>query len=289
MNKLCRDVVALGAVAWLSALIVGVAAIPGRADGVVCANRDALPHPANGYVGWWNGASAVCVGPHHVVSAGHVGGRVGGVFWMRGVTYHAVSIRRHPQQDVQLIQIQERLPDYHRLADEVNVGDLGILGGFGRTAGGSFNGGYDWNGAQTETWGANTIDNSSWLIVINFTDPGAPSAVTNESTFAGNDSGGGLFVRGIAGDLRLAGIAVSVSGYNESRYGDTAYCLNINTIRGWLTCAADFDHSGEVSVQDVFSYCAAWSGGDASADIDGIPGVTWADLLVFLNAYLVGC
>ncbi|MFN7020411.1 MAG: GC-type dockerin domain-anchored protein, partial [Phycisphaerales bacterium] len=168
-------------------------------------------------------------------------------------------------------------------------GDACILGGFGRTAGGELGNGYDWTGAQAETWGANTIDNAGWLTVISFTDPSHPSAVPHESIFAANDSGAGLFVRSAEGDLRLAGVAVSVGSNGASRYGDLAYCLNIDFVRAWLACEADFDFSGSVTVHDLYAYYAAWSDNSPRADIAGGEGVGYDDLVAFLALYLAGC
>jgi len=209
------------------------------AEAIVCANRDALDTPANGYVGWWNGSSAVCVGPNWIVSAKHVGGTVNGLFWMRGVSYRAVEIRQHPTQDIQIIRVAETLPGYHRLATNVTAGDLAILGGYGNTAGTAVANGFDWTGAQAETWGANLIENAGTLIVIDFDSPGSSTAVPNESIFAVHDSGAGLFVYGLDGSLELAGVAVSVTGYGSSVYGNSAFCLNMDFLRTWIQPTVD--------------------------------------------------
>lgn len=279
--------------AFLSLFVLLACAVPaGRAQAVVCArgSEDLLTLPDNGYVGWWNGSSAVCIGPRQVVSAAHVGGEVGGVFWMRGNSYHAVSIRRHSSQDVQVIELAEPLPGYHRFADGVRAGDRGVLGGFGRTAGNQLADGYDWSGAQAEAWGENTIDNAAWLIVVSFTNPADPSAVPHESTFAGNDSGGGLFVRLASGELRLAGIAVGVTGIGESQYGGLASCLNVEAFRSWVEgCRADFNRSGAVTAEDLFDFVESWSIHSESADLNRDVAVTFEDMLLFIRAYLVGC
>lgn len=54
-------------------------------------------------------------------------------------------------------------------------------------------------------------------------------------------------------------------------------------------CRADFNGSGDVSVQDVFDFLVAYFGGQPSADINGIDGVTVQDIFEFLVFYFAGC
>jgi hypothetical protein len=54
-------------------------------------------------------------------------------------------------------------------------------------------------------------------------------------------------------------------------------------------CAADFNCSGAVSVQDVFDFLAAYFSGDARADFNGAGGVSVQDIFDFLAAYFAGC
>lgn len=208
-------------------------------DAVVCANREPMPAPVAGFVGWWNGSSAVCIAPNWIISAKHVGGDVNGTFWMRGESYRAVEVVRHATQDIQLIRVAETLPGYHTLASGVEAGDLAVLGGWGRTAGNTVAGGYDWTGPQQETWGANLINNAGTLIVIDFDSLDADDSVPYESLFAVNDSGAGLFVYSAGGTLELAGIAVSVTGWNQTVVGNAAFCVNLAYLRGWIDPIVD--------------------------------------------------
>jgi hypothetical protein len=130
--------------------------------------------------------------------------------------------------------LADTLPGYHLLASDVRAGDRAVLGGYGNTAGNAVAGGYDWNGAQAETWGANTIDNAGSLIVIDFDNPGASDAVPHEALFAVHDSGAGLFVYADDGSLELAGTAISVTGWNQTVYGNLAYCINLDYLRNWI-------------------------------------------------------
>jgi len=54
-------------------------------------------------------------------------------------------------------------------------------------------------------------------------------------------------------------------------------------------CIADFNHSGAVSVQDIFDFLAAYFLGSPTADINGASGVTVQDIFDFLAAYFTGC
>lgn len=204
------------------------------AHAIVVANNDPMPAPLDGYVGTWNGSSAVCIAPNWIVSARHVNGVVGGMFTMRGRQYRAVEIRQHPTQDIQLIRVAETLPGYHMLATGVSAGDPVILGGWGVTNGNPVTNGYDWTGPRRETWGANTIQTTGSFHVIRFDDPASPSAVPHEAIFAVNDSGAGLFVVAPDGSLQLAGIANSVTGFGQSVYGNSAFCLNLEIVRAWI-------------------------------------------------------
>lgn len=54
-------------------------------------------------------------------------------------------------------------------------------------------------------------------------------------------------------------------------------------------CAADFDGSGAINVQDIFDFLAAWFAGEPRADFDGTGGNTVADIFGFLAAWFAGC
>ncbi len=56
-----------------------------------------------------------------------------------------------------------------------------------------------------------------------------------------------------------------------------------------LNCPADFNGNGEVTVQDIFDFLAAYFVGDASADFNGAGGVTVQDIFDYLAAYFTPC
>ena len=197
---------------------------------------DEMSAPSEGYVGTFNGSSGVAIGAHWFISAKHVGGSVNSMFTMKGVTYRAVQIVQHPTMDIMLVRVAETLPGYHTIAEDADVqsGSPCVLGGWGVTAGDALSDGWNWNGPHKETWGANLIDSAGSIISIQFDGPSSGIAVPHEATFAVNDSGGGLFVYGPEGDLRLAGIAVSVTGWGSSRYGNAAFAISLPQLYNWI-------------------------------------------------------
>ncbi len=62
---------------------------------------------------------------------------------------------------------------------------------------------------------------------------------------------------------------------------------------GWLRdispCAADFNNSGDLSVQDIFDYLNAWFNTDPRADFNNVGGLTVQDIFDYLNAWFAGC
>lgn len=197
---------------------------------------DPMPPPPNGWVGRYCESSCVAVGRFWFVTARHIGGNVGQGIVMRGHQYIVVEIIPHPLYDVQLLRVAEELPGWHGMASNVAFGDPCILGGWGATAGGELpnSGGYNWNGPHVETWGANVIESEGALLAIRFDNPSSANAVPREAIYAINDSGAGLFVHGPDGSLQLAGIAISVSGFGQSQWSNSAFALNVDLYRTWM-------------------------------------------------------
>ena len=54
-------------------------------------------------------------------------------------------------------------------------------------------------------------------------------------------------------------------------------------------CAADFDCSGVVTLQDLFDFLAAYFAQDPRADVNGANGVTIQDVFDYLVAYFARC
>jgi outer membrane protein assembly factor BamB len=54
-------------------------------------------------------------------------------------------------------------------------------------------------------------------------------------------------------------------------------------------CAADFNNSGTVSVQDIFDFLAAYFASDSRADVNASGAVTVQDIFDYLLVYFAGC
>lgn len=81
-------------------------------------------------------------------------------------------------------------------------------------------------------------------------------------------------------DAGFSGTADAFADYDQWVY------VNFTTPPG---CPADYDCSGTVSVQDVFSFLQLYFAGDARADFNAVGGVTTQDVFDFLGAFFAGC
>jgi hypothetical protein len=251
----------MGRAGWCAAALLSALWLAEPARAIVCANRDEMSNPSDGWVGNWNGSSGVAISNHWLITAKHVGGGVNGIFALRGLAYRAVEIVQHPTMDVQLVRVAEELPGYHHLADtdEVDAGLPCVLGGWGVTAGDALpDGGWAWNGQRKETWGANMIDGAGALLSLQFDDPASPTGVPHEALFAVNDSGGGLFVFGPTGEMKLAGIAVSVTGWGSTKYGNAAFALNVAEMHNWIMPYVDPSKPLTSSVEAPRALLGGW-------------------------------
>lgn len=61
------------------------------------------------------------------------------------------------------------------------------------------------------------------------------------------------------------------------------------TVPACVACAGDFNHSGVVTVQDVFDFLAAYFSGSATADVNNSGSVTLQDIFDYLTAYFTPC
>ncbi len=110
---------------------------------------------------------------------------------------------------------------------------------------------------------------------------GACPAAPNTALTCNDDACGAGGTRSIAQVIGVAGTTyrIRVGGFNGAT-GTGA--LNV-------FCAADFNQSGAVTVQDIFDFLAGYFGGSPNADINGAAGITVQDIFDFLATYFGGC
>ncbi|MFN7021456.1 MAG: kelch repeat-containing protein [Phycisphaerales bacterium] len=68
--------------------------------------------------------------------------------------------------------------------------------------------------------------------------------------------------------------------------GTTPVSLSVQVT---VSCPADFNNSGTVTVQDIFDFLAAYFGGDMRADVNNSGTLTVQDIFDFLAIYFAGC
>jgi hypothetical protein len=118
-------------------------------------------------------------------------------------------------------------------------------------------------GWATETFAANPNANAiRWGTLYNFRFDAQRAPVTGTITL-------GLFRPGAAEEptsIRVAGLPVPAD-----------------------TCRADYDHSGGVTLQDIFDFLAGYFSGQVGADINADGAITVQDVFDFLAAWFQGC
>jgi hypothetical protein len=78
-------------------------------------------------------------------------------------------------------------------------------------------------------------------------------------------------------------IMVSCSAAAGSFRGPGSTCVPL------VCCRADFNRSGQLSVQDIFDFLAAYFAQSPTADVNGSQLVSVQDIFAFLASYFAGC
>lgn len=190
--------------------------------------------------GWqWQAAAGLCataVGPHHAVTARHLGLSKGASLNFGGINYPVLAVTNAPNSDFALVELAGSLPAFAPLYTETNeVGRPLVMFGRGTQRGNPVLApdgsgvlrGWGWAGNDGRLrWGTNavadtdtgTADNgfAGDVLVGTF----GPDAGDSTGTLSTGDSGGGVFVRDDAGQWRLAAVNYAVeSGFNTVTNG----------------------------------------------------------------------
>lgn len=182
------------------------------------------------WVGDWGSFQGTVIGPHQFLSARHVGGQVGDIFFFNGVRYAATAFFDDPKDDLRIWVVRGTFLSWaplFRRNDEVGR-RLVVMGrGLGRGAPVEVHGavrGWHWGGGGGRMrWGEGTVaavvdGGRAWgsLLLALF----QPSSNPNEADLSSGDSGGPVFVDD-GGRWMLAGVAAAVAGpFSTTGAGD---------------------------------------------------------------------
>lgn len=183
--------------------------------------------------GSWGGFLGTPIGPHHFITAAHVGGSTNQLFRLNGVDYQPCAMFDDPETDLRIWQVKETFPSYAPLYRSSNeLGRTLMVFGKGGGRGTAVNvtnattvrvQGWRWGPNDgLLRWGANVVTRIRTgnagvgsLLSASF-DAGAGA---NEAHMAGGDSGGAVFIAE-NGTWKLAGINFAVDGsFNHTNSG----------------------------------------------------------------------
>lgn len=226
-------------VAIFLAVSAAMACLPTRAGAIVFYSTPDPGHntsPPTGTLadsGWqwqgnWGGFLGTPIGPHHFITAQHVGGSVGDSFTLSGVSYTTTAFHNAPNCDLRIVEVGGTFPTWaplHRGTDEVGK-TLVVFGrGLGRgdevRVGGVLKGWlYGTSGGLR--WGQNAVAASTdrgpgygYLLSASFSAYGG----SEEAHLGSGDSAGGVFLQE-DGIWKLAGINLAVDGpFNTTNTG----------------------------------------------------------------------
>jgi hypothetical protein len=110
----------------------------------------------------------------------------------------------------------------------------------------------------------------------------------------------GSYAVGVSDNVRSASGAIALDGeLSPLPGGGGAVLPSGNGAAGGLLaygftltappCTADFNHSGDITVQDIFDFLDAYFANQSSANINADAGISVQDIFDFLAAYFSGC
>jgi len=206
---------------------IAVLAATSAAQGVII-HGDQLDRPEQSFIGVFRGGSAVAIGENYFITAAHVGGVSRSIVELGGERYIAKSVTRHPDLDIAVIEVEESLPGWHNITDDIGRGDRVVVGGNGKVQSKKGRKGYKWSKGREEVWGENIVNFLHGDYGFFDFDRRISRRLDGEAIFSQGDSGGGVFVENEDGTLELAGIAIGVTGKSGfSRFGNLGVFLPI--------------------------------------------------------------
>lgn len=196
------------------------------------------------WVGKWGGFQGTPIGPHHFLTARHVGGVVGEPLVLDGTIYPTTAFFDDPESDLRIWQVAGTFPTWaplYRASDE--VGKRLVVFGRGLTRGAEVHDeithslrGWLWGAGDGKLrWGQNTL-----VSVVNGGPPWGAllyarfdgSDGVNEAHLAVGDSSGPVFLNDGFG-WKLAGIAAVVDAHFSTTGGaDAGFNAAIFDVRG---------------------------------------------------------
>jgi len=163
------------------------------------------------------------IGPHHFITAKHIGGSIGLNFDLHGDLFTTIGYQDAPGTDIRIWEVNHAKPfkTWAPLSSGINdIGATATVFGRGTQRGaqvavGTEPKGWKWGpGDDVKRWGRNVVElmvaggaNYGELLMCNFDNPGIPG----ECHLSVGDSGGGLWVME-DGLWRLAGVNYAVDG-----------------------------------------------------------------------------
>ena len=252
---------------------------------------------------WRHNASAVAIGPNHILTARHQGGTSGGsVFFSNGseMVQYIIGELRTPNQDglenadLRIARIWTTDGKPANLSSFVGLYTSGtelskpiVMGGYGKgrgselttTSGKTY--GYTWYGVNngTQRWGTNYVSGvksnyavSSYVsdtILLDFDDIGTGGCSDYESACAEWDSGGGWFIfDSVSEEWKLAGITA---------YADPGHAVGETWFRNPYTgkLRPDKNYAIRISQYDewISQHSATWEVLPGDANLDGLVDV----------------
>lgn len=237
--------------------------------------------------GWqWEtdgGDCATAIGPHHALTAHHLGLRPGGALHFAGLAYPIVSVTNAPQSDLELIELAGRLPGFAPFYNGTNEpGRMLVLHGRGTqradavpapTGAGDTRGWLWGNGDGRLRWGTNIVSDTDTgtpdqgfvgeVLLATF----GPDAVGDTGTLSTGDSGGGDFLLDDDGRWKVAGVNYAVEAvFNTTTNGAGFYAALFDrrgfyeqdTNNVWTIDPTQVDQPGTVLIATRVSSYAGW-------------------------------